>query len=210
MIIRRAGPPRKDGPPVNREIRAREVRLIDENGKQVGIVPFFDALRMAEDKGLDLVEVNPNTDPPVCKIMDYGKYKYELQKKAKEAKKKQTIIKVKEIKLRPRTEINDLLIKVKHMLRFFEEGHKVKVTVRFRGRELAHPEKGVEVINQIQEEVKDVAILENTPKLEGRQMVVVFSPRPEYLKKIKAEREKKEKEEKEQLKEDQNAKDEKQ
>ncbi len=149
---------------------------------------------MAEDRGLDLVAVNPNSNPPVCKIMNYGKYKYEMQKKAKEAKKKQTIIKVKEIKLRPTTEINDLLIKVKHMLRFFEDGHKVKLTVRFRGRELAHPERGVEVINQIYENVKEVAIMENKPKLEGRQMVVVFSPRPEYLKKVKAEKENQEKE----------------
>jgi len=166
--------------------------LIDENGKQIGIVPFFEALRMAEDRGLDLVAVNPNANPPVCKIMDYGKYKYEMQKKAKEAKKKQTIIKVKEIKFRPTTEKNDLMIKVKHMLRFFEDGNKVKVTVRFRGRELAHPERGVEVIEEIYENVKDVALMENTPKLEGRQMVVVFSPRPEYLKKLKAEKEKKE------------------
>ncbi len=153
-------------------------------------MPFFEALRKAEERGLDLVAVNPNSNPPVCKIMDYGKYKYEMQKKAKEAKKKQTIIKVKEIKLRPTTEKNDLLIKVKHMLRFFEDGHKVKVTVRFRGRELAHPENGVEVINQIYDNVREVAVMENTPKLEGRQMVVVFSPRSEYLKKIRAEKEK--------------------
>ena len=145
--------------------------------------------------------INDNANPPVCRLMDYGKYKYELQKKAKDAKKKQTIIKVKEIKFRPGTDQNDINIKVNHMKRFFEEGNKVKVTIRFRGREMAHTEKGFELMNIIIEKIVEIAHPENRPKLEGRQMVVVFAPNPDFLRAKKKEEEEAEAEKTETVKE---------
>jgi translation initiation factor IF-3 len=153
------------------------VRLVDAEGEMVGVVSLRDALIAAEDAGLDLVEVSPNADPPVCKILDYGKYKYEAQKKANEARKKQKIIEVKEIKLRPNIDEHDYEIKMKAMRRFLEEGDKVKVTMRFRGREMAHQDIGMAVLVKVREALDDLGKVEQMPKLEGKQMIMVLAPR---------------------------------
>jgi len=153
------------------------VRLIDEDGENHGVVTLEDALAQAEEAGLDLVEISPNVDPPVCKILDYGKYKYEAQKKANEARKKQKTIEVKEIKMRPGIETHDYQVKMRAMLRFLEAGDKVKVTMRFRGREMAHQELGLNVLRRVQEELDEVAKVEQHPKVEGRQMMMVLAPR---------------------------------
>lgn len=155
----------------------RSVRLVDANGEMVGVVSLRDALYAAEEAGLDLVEVSPNADPPVCKILDYGKYKYEAQKKANEARKKQKIIEVKEIKLRPNIDEHDYEIKMKAMRRFLEEGDKVKVTMRFRGREMAHQDIGMNVLVKVREALDDLGKVEQMPKLEGKQMIMVLAPR---------------------------------
>jgi translation initiation factor IF-3 len=174
----RAAPEREpSGPRINEAIRARDVRLIDENGENVGVVPHADALARAVQAGLDLVEVSPDADPPVCKILDFGKYKYQAQKKANEAKKRQKVVEIKEIKLRPNIDTHDYEVKAKAMHRFFEEGDKVKVTLRFRGRELAHTEIGVELLTKVQNDFSEIAKVEQFPKMEGRQMVMVMSPR---------------------------------
>ncbi|KPF86797.1 translation initiation factor IF-3 [alpha proteobacterium AAP38] len=169
--------PQRDGPRINREINVRSVRLVDAEGEMVGVVSLRDALIAAEDAGLDLVEVSPNADPPVCKILDYGKYKYEAQKKANEARKKQKIIEVKEIKLRPNIDEHDYEIKMKAMRRFLEEGDKVKVTMRFRGREMAHQDIGMAVLVKVREALDDLGKVEQMPKLEGKQMIMVLAPR---------------------------------
>ncbi|MFY8095319.1 MAG: translation initiation factor IF-3 [Niveispirillum sp.] len=169
--------PQRDGPRINREINVRSVRLVDANGEMVGVVSLRDALYAAEEAGLDLVEVSPNADPPVCKILDYGKYKYEAQKKANEARKKQKIIEVKEIKLRPNIDEHDYEIKMKAMRRFLEEGDKVKVTMRFRGREMAHQDIGMAVLVKVREALDDLGKVEQMPKLEGKQMIMVLAPR---------------------------------
>ncbi|OYQ36419.1 translation initiation factor IF-3 [Niveispirillum lacus] len=169
--------PQRDGPRINREINVRSVRLVDANGEMVGVVSLRDALYAAEEAGLDLVEVSPNADPPVCKILDYGKYKYEAQKKANEARKKQKIIEVKEIKLRPNIDEHDYEIKMKAMRRFLEEGDKVKVTMRFRGREMAHQDIGMAVLVRVREALDDLGKVEQMPKLEGKQMIMVLAPR---------------------------------
>lgn len=169
--------PTRDGPRVNREINARSVRLVGADGEMVGVVSLRDALLAAEDAGLDLVEVAPNAEPPVCKILDYGKYKYEAQKKANEARKKQKIIEVKEIKLRPNIDDNDYDVKMRGARRFLEEGDKVKVTMRFRGREMAHQELGLDVLVKVRDALEDLAKVEQMPKLEGRQMVMVLAPK---------------------------------
>ncbi|MFV3131159.1 translation initiation factor IF-3 [Niveispirillum sp. KHB5.9] len=169
--------PQRDGPRINREINVRSVRLVDAEGEMVGVVSLRDALIAAEDAGLDLVEVSPNADPPVCKILDYGKYKYEAQKKANEARKKQKIIEVKEIKLRPNIDEHDYDIKMKAMRRFLEEGDKVKVTMRFRGREMAHQDIGMAVLVKVREALEDLGKVEQMPKLEGKQMIMVLAPR---------------------------------
>lgn len=169
--------PQRDGPRINREINVRSVRLVDANGEMVGVVSLRDALYAAEEAGLDLVEVSPNADPPVCKILDYGKYKYEAQKKANEARKKQKIIEVKEIKLRPNIDEHDYEIKMKAMRRFLEEGDKVKVTMRFRGREMAHQDIGMNVLVKVREALDDLGKVEQMPKLEGKQMIMVLAPR---------------------------------
>ncbi|MFV3075269.1 translation initiation factor IF-3 [Niveispirillum fermenti] len=169
--------PQRDGPRINREINVRSVRLVDANGEMVGVVSLRDALYAAEEAGLDLVEVSPNADPPVCKILDYGKYKYEAQKKANEARKKQKIIEVKEIKLRPNIDEHDYEIKMKAMRRFLEEGDKVKVTMRFRGREMAHQDIGMNVLIKVRETLEDLGKVEQMPKLEGKQMIMVLAPR---------------------------------
>ena len=153
------------------------MRLIDENGEQLGIVPTREAISKAVDAGLDLVEVAANVDPPVCKILDYGKLKYETQKKKSEARKKQKTIDVKEIKFRPNIEQHDYDVKMKAMRRFLEEGDKVKVTLRFRGREMMHQHLGMKVLNRVREETDELAKVEQMPQMEGRQMIMVLAPR---------------------------------
>jgi translation initiation factor IF-3 len=153
------------------------VRLVDEKGRMVGIVGRNEALAMAAEAGLDLVEIAPNADPPVCKILDYGKYKYEEQKKKNEARKKQKIIEVKEIKLRPNIDDHDYEVKRRSMVKFIEEGDKVKVTMRFRGRELAHQDLGMNVLIRVRDDLDSIAKVEQMPRMEGRQMTMVVSPK---------------------------------
>ncbi|MGQ9370932.1 translation initiation factor IF-3 [Azospirillum sp. ST 5-10] len=169
--------PTREGPRVNREITARSVRLVGADGEMVGVVSLRDALLAAEDANLDLVEVAPQAEPPVCKILDYGKFKFEAQKKAAEARKRQKIIEVKEIKLRPNIDDNDYDVKMRAARRFLEEGDKVKVTMRFRGREMAHQDLGMNVLMRVRDQLDELAKVEQMPKLEGRQMVMVMSPR---------------------------------
>jgi translation initiation factor IF-3 len=169
--------PTREGPRVNDEIAVLRVRLVDERGNMVGIVGRNDALTMASDAGLDLVEIAPNADPPVCKILDFGKYKYEEQKKKNEARKKQKIIEVKEIKLRPSIDDHDYDVKMRSMVKFIEEGDKVKVTMRFRGRELAHQELGMDVLVRVKDDLDEIAKVEQMPRMEGRQMIMVMSPK---------------------------------
>ena len=153
------------------------VRCIDPNGEQLGVLDTHEAIRKAEDFGLDLVEVQPNADPPVCKILDYGKFKYEAQKRANEARKKQKIIEVKEIKLRPNIDEHDYQVKMRNVQKFLNAGDKVKVTLRFRGREMAHQELGANVLTRVREETDEFAKVEAMPKLEGRQMIMVLAPK---------------------------------
>lgn len=164
---------------VNEEIRAREVRVISSTGEQLGIMSLREALRRAEEEGLDLVEVAPQAKPPVCRIMDYGKYKYEQSKKEREARKRQRVINVKEIKLRPNIEEHDLQVKVRNINRFLEDGDKVKITVMFRGRELSHPELGKELLDRIAGEVEGRAVIEREPRVEGRNMIMILAPKPD-------------------------------
>ncbi|MFP1630241.1 translation initiation factor IF-3 [Zhengella sp. ZM62] len=173
----RAPPPVKEGPRANQEIRVPRVQLIGEDGANLGEVSIQDALARAEDAGLDLVEISPNASPPVCKILDLGKLKYEKQKKAAEARKKQKTIEIKEIKMRPNIDTHDYEVKMKAVRRFFEDGDKVKVTLRFRGREMAHQELGMQLLNKVRAEVEEIAKVEAEPKLEGRQMMMVLAPR---------------------------------
>jgi translation initiation factor IF-3 len=154
-----------------------QLRLVDERGEMVGIVTRNEALGMATDAGLDLVEIAPNADPPVCKILDFGKYKYEEQKKKNEAKKKQKVIEVKEIKFRPSIDDHDYDVKMRSMTKFIGEGDKVKVTMRFRGRELAHQELGMNVLMRVKGDLDEVAKVEQFPRMEGRQMTMVVSPK---------------------------------
>ncbi|MBS7802992.1 translation initiation factor IF-3 [Rhizobiales bacterium TNE-4] len=176
--MRAAPVPTKDGPRANRDIRGvREVQLIDDTGQNRGIVPFFDALKIAEDAGLDLVEIAPNSTPPVCKVLDYGRFKFLEQKKAAEARKKQKTVEVKEIKLRPGIDDHDYGVKMKAVRRFFEEGDKVKITLRFRGREMAHQDIGLKLLDRVKAEMADVSKVEAEPALEGRQMIMVMAPR---------------------------------
>jgi translation initiation factor IF-3 len=175
--IRPAQPAPKDGPRINEEIRVREVQLIDQTGHNLGPVEIQIALDKAQEAGLDLVEIAPNSSPPVCKILDYGKYKYQAQKKAAEARKKQKIVEVKEIKLRPMIDDHDYDVKMRSMQRFFEEGDKVKVTLRFRGREMAHQELGYQLLNRVKDDTSKVAKVEQEPRFEGRQVVMVLAPR---------------------------------
>jgi len=162
---------------VNGEIRAREVRLVGTNGQQLGIMPLREALRIAHEQGLDLVEVAPQARPPVCRIMDYGKYKYEQSKREREARKKQRIIDVKEVKLRPGIEEHDFQVKARNALRFLEDGDKVKVTIMFRGREISHPELGEKLCWRLADQVSELASVERPPKLEGRNMVMILAPK---------------------------------
>jgi len=194
-----SGPPGPSGPPsfprprsprgpipnqnrdehrINERIRVPQVRLIDEKGEQVGVVPTFEALKMARERGLDLMEVSPNSSPPVCKICDYGKFKYEKKKKEHEAKKKQTVIKVKEVQLRPQTEEHDLDYKFKNIRKFLEDGDKAKITIMFRGREITYVDQGHKMMRQLQDMVKDIAVVEAYPKLEGKKLIMVLAPAP--------------------------------
>jgi translation initiation factor IF-3 len=167
---------RSNEPRVNRRIRVREVRVIADDGSQLGIIPTDEALRRAEEKGLDLVEVQPMARPPVCKIMDYGKFKYEQKRKAAEMKKKQKVIEVKEVKFRPKTGIHDFDTKVRHLREFLGEGDKAKVTIMFRGREIVHPEIGQDVLKRVAEAISDIAQVELAPRMEGRSMFMVVAP----------------------------------
>ena len=151
--------------------------MVDENGEQVGVVPVADALSRAQNAGLDLLEVSPNADPPVCKILDYGRFRYEAQKKKNEARKKQKTIDVKEIKMRPNIDTHDYEVKMRSIHRFIDDGDKVKVTMRFRGREMVHQEIGKQVLDRVREEMEPTAKVEQFPKLEGRQMTMVMAPR---------------------------------
>ena len=172
-----AAPPTRDGPRVNEEIRIPQVRLIDQDGEMQGVLTVREAMQRAYAVGLDLVEISPNADPPVCKILDFGKFKYEQQKKRNEAKKKQKVIEIKEIKVRPNIDENDYQVKMRAMKSFIEEGDKVKVTLRFRGREMAHQEIGVRVLERIKNEMDPVSKVEQMPRMENRQMVMVLTPR---------------------------------
>ena len=165
------------GPRINDQIRSREVRLIDETGQNVGVVAKFDAIAKAEAAGLDLVEVSPDADPPVCKILDFGKYKYQEQKKAAEARKNQKIVEIKEIKMRPGIDDNDYDVKMRAIKRFFEEGDKVKITLRFRGREMAHSQLGMLVLQRVKADIEPIAKVESEPRFEGKQMVMILTPK---------------------------------
>jgi len=169
--------PSRDGPAVNEQIRAAQVRLIDEKGENLGVVPVAQALGRAEQAGLDLVEISPQANPPVCKILDFGKYKYEEQKRKNEARKKQKIIEIKEIKMRPSIDDHDYDIKMRSVVKFLNEGDKVKVTLRFRGRELVHQEIGMKVLERVRGDLSEVGKVEQFPKMEGRQMTMVIAPR---------------------------------
>ncbi|PYV42408.1 MAG: translation initiation factor IF-3 [Acidobacteria bacterium] len=162
---------------VNERIRAKEIRVIDEDGGQIGILPPFEALKIAKEKDLDLVEISPTAQPPVCRIMNYGKYLYQLNKKAHEAKKHQKVIQVKEIKFRPMTDEHDYLFKKNNIVRFLQEGDKAKASVMFRGREMAHKEIGRQLIGRLIEDLAGVAVVEGFPKMEGSNMFVIFSPK---------------------------------
>ncbi|MDJ0994311.1 MAG: translation initiation factor IF-3 [Dinoroseobacter sp.] len=161
---------------MNGRIRAPEIRLIGAEGENVGVVSPREGLRLAEEAGLDLVEISPNADPPVCKIMDFGKFKYEQQKRESEARKKQKTIEVKEVKFRPNTDTHDYDVKMRNVFKFLEKGDKVKVTLRFRGREMAHQNLGRELLERVAEDTKDVGKVENMPKMEGRQMIMMIGP----------------------------------
>ncbi len=173
-----APPTRDTGPRVNENIRAPEIRLIGAEGENVGVVTPARAIDMANEAGLDLVEISPNANPPVCKIMDFGKFKYETQKREAEARKKQKTIEIKEVKFRPNTDTNDYNVKMRNVFKFLENGDKVKVTLRFRGREMAHQNLGRELLERVAEDTKDIGRIENFPKMEGRQMVMLIGPLP--------------------------------
>src|SRR5215471_14647644 len=173
---------------VNHRIRVPEVRVIGADGSMLGVLQTHDALRMAQEQGLDLVEVNPKADPPVCKILDFGKYKYEEKKKQAQARRNQTVVEIKEIKLRPKTDDHDINFKVKAARRFIEAGHKVKFTVRFRGREITHPEKAQEQIDIITKALEDVANVETRPMMEARAMSVVVAPKPAIMQRVAQQR----------------------
>jgi len=169
--------PSRDGMRVNERISASEVRLIDETGENVGVVSKIDAMERAENAGLDLVEISPGADPPVCKILDYGRYKYVDQKKKSEARKKQKTIDIKEIKMRPNIDSHDYDVKMRAIFRFIADGDKVKVTMRFRGREMVHQDLGLKVLNRVRDQLGEVAKIEQFPRVEGRQMIMVMAPR---------------------------------
>jgi translation initiation factor IF-3 len=167
---------------INHRIRVPEIRVILEE-EQLGIMPTHEALRLAEEKGLDLVEISPRSQPPVCRIMDYGKYKYDEAKKKQQARKRASTVETKEIKFRPKTEEHDMDFKVKHVRRFLEGGNKVRLAVVFRGREITHPQTGMAVLNRVVERCGDIATVEATPNMEGRRMIMVIAPKPGVVRK---------------------------
>jgi len=169
--------PTRDGPRVNEEIRVPQVRLIDQDGEMLGVMSAREALIRAYDVGLDLLEISPNAVPPVVKILDYGKYKYEQQKKANEARKRQKVVEIKEIKVRPNIDDHDYEVKMRQMKEFIGEGDKVKVTLRFRGREMAHQDLGLKVLDRIRTELAETTKVESMPRLENRQMIMVLAPK---------------------------------
>ncbi len=173
-----APPQRETGPRINERITSTEIRLIGAEGENAGVVTPARAMEMADDAGLDLVEISPNANPPVCKIMDFGKFKYETQKKEAEARKKQKIIEIKEVKFRPNTDNHDYEVKMRNVFKFLENGDKVKITLRFRGREMAHQELGRQLLERVAEDTKEAGKVENFPKMEGRQMVMLIGPMP--------------------------------
>ena len=170
-------PPVREGPRVNNQITISQVRLIDQRGEMIGVIGLEEAQERADTAGLDLVEVSPNADPPVCKILDYGKFKYDAQKRANEARKKQKTFDVKEIKMRPNIDRHDYGVKMRSITKFLGEGDKVKVTLRFRGREMAHQELGLKVLMRVKDELEEIGKVEQFPRLEGRQMTMVVAPR---------------------------------
>ncbi len=176
------GAPRQPQIRTNYRIRVPEVRVIDADGTQLGVMSSHDAIRLALDKALDLVEVNPKADPPVCKVMDFGKYKYEQKKSANTARKNTKTVETKEVKVRPKTDEHDLDTKIRHLRRFLEEGNKAKITVRFRGREITHPEKGQEVLDEILQALEGTINVEVKPSLEGKQMSMIIAPKPGSIK----------------------------
>ena len=167
----------KQGPAVNNRISAKSVRVLSEKGEMLGVLQIDEAIKLAMDQGLDLVEISPKASPPVCKIIDYGKYKYKIQKKQAEAKKKQKTFEVKEVKLRPGIEDHDYGVKLKSIQRFLNDGDKVKITLRFKGREMAFHQRGLEVLKKLESAIEPVAKIEQVPKLEGKQMIMVVAPR---------------------------------
>ena len=174
---------KSDDTRINDEITASSCRLIGVDGSQLGLFAIRDAQRVADDQGLDLVEIAPNAEPPVCKVMDYGKFKYDQAIKAKQARKKQTKVEIKEMKFRPKIDVGDYTTKKKHVLRFLAGGAKVKITIMFRGREMAHPEQGLSILERLADDLKDVAVIENAPKMEGRNMHMLIAPLPAAVKK---------------------------
>lgn len=169
-------PGKEKEPRINRQINCETIRLVDADGEMVGVVPTVEGVKRAQDAGLDLVEISPNAEPPVCKILDYGKYKYTQQKKAHEARRKQKVITLKEIKLRPNIDTHDLDVKMRSVHKFLEEGDKVKLTLRFRGRELSHQEIGRKLLGKIREDLGDLVKVEAHPSMEGRQMIMIVAP----------------------------------
>ncbi|WP_040403828.1 translation initiation factor IF-3 [Amphritea japonica] len=172
----RRGRNERNKPPINENISARECRLIGPDGTQIGVVPIKDALEAAQEVGLDLVQIS-DSDPIVCKVMDYGKYLYEKKKEANAAKKKQTQMQVKEVKFRPNTEVGDYQVKLRNLIRFLEGGDKAKVTLRYRGREMAHQELGMQLLNRIEKDLEELGVVEQRPKMEGRQLIMVIAPK---------------------------------
>lgn len=174
-------------PRLNEAIRVKECRLIAYDGSQLGIYPIEQAQRIADNEGYDLVEIAPQAQPPVCRIMDYGKFKYDQAIKAKQARKNQSKIETKEMKFRPKIDIGDYTTKKKHLMRFLAAGSKVKITIMFRGREMSHPEQGLSILERLADDLKDVAVIENQPKMEGRNMHMLIAPLPQTVKKKKEE-----------------------
>ena len=178
----------------NRRIRAREVRVIGPGGEQLGVMPIDQALSYAQQQGLDLVEVSPMSKPPVCKVMDYGKFKYDEKKRANEARKKQVVVRIKEVKMRPKTEDHDYEFKVNNIRRFLEDGDKARVTIMFRGREITHKEIGQNLLSDVVGDLKDAAVIEPAPRMEGRQMFMILAPSPKLKAQIAAAAREREKE----------------
>ncbi|MBQ4333879.1 MAG: translation initiation factor IF-3 [Myxococcaceae bacterium] len=178
----------------NRRIRAREVRVIGPGGEQLGVMPIDQALSYAQQQGLDLVEVSPMSKPPVCKVMDYGKFKYDEKKRANEARKKQVVVRIKEVKMRPKTEDHDYEFKVNNIRRFLEDGDKARVTIMFRGREITHKEIGQNLLSDVVGDLKDAAVIEQAPRMDGRQMFMILAPSPKLKAQIAAAAREREKE----------------